>query len=191
MIKTYNLQIQYKNDIINSELIMSEVLKSWTIVQFKPNAHKYAERNLNQQGFKTFLPFEKITKYKNQKFTFAKRPLFPGYMFVIFDKRNMDWHKINNTYGVSKVLTSNNMPYLLPDTFINKMVSQCNQSGVFFPNKNFSKGDLVQIISGPFDNFLATVESIDKNQRVWILIELMGQSTRALVKAEKLNYAAN
>ena len=170
---------------------MSEVLKSWTIVQFKPNAHKFAERNLNQQGFNTFLPFEKVIKYKNQKYTFVKRPLFPGYMFVTFDKRNMDWHKINNTYRVSKVLISNNMPYLLPDTFINKMVLQCNQSGVFLPNKNFSKGDLVRIISGPFDNFLATVESIDKNQRVWILIELMGQSTRALVKAEKLNYSDN
>ena len=38
---------------------MSKFSGLWSILQFKPNAHKLTERNFNQQKFKTFLPFEK------------------------------------------------------------------------------------------------------------------------------------
>ena len=64
---------------------MSEISKSWAIVQFKPNAHKLAERNLNQQGFETFLPFEEITKYKNQKL-YYHTPTIPWIHVCAFEK---------------------------------------------------------------------------------------------------------
>jgi transcriptional antiterminator RfaH len=169
---------------------MSKIIKLWTILQFKPNAHQLAERNLNQQGFETFLPFQEITQYKKQKLISTKRPLFPGYMFVAFEKETIKWHKINCTYGVSKILTFNNEPYIIPEVLIFNMMAQCNQAGVLLPQKIFSKHDKVRLVSGPFDNFLATVESIDKNQRVWVLIDLMSQSTRVLVNAEKLQYTS-
>ena len=46
----------------------------------------------------------------------------------------------------------------------------------------------MQIMNGPFANFLATIDSTDKDQRVWILIDLMGQTTRALVMNKKLKH---
>jgi len=167
---------------------MYEVSKLWTILQFRPNAHKLAERNLNRQGFETFLPFIEATKYKNKQIISTHRPLFPGYMFVAFEKEDTPWHKINCTYGVSKLLTLNSAPYLVPNTLIADIMARCNQARILLPQKQFSKDDTVRLVSGPFDNFLATVESIDENQRVWVLIDLMGQATRTLVKAEKLRY---
>ena len=47
-------------------------------------------------------------------------------------------------------------------------------------------GDRVEVISGPFVNFVATVEKIDAQRRVWILMELMGQGTRVKVQPEQL-----
>ena len=173
----------------NSEILVSKASKKWVILQLKPNAYKIAERNLNQQDFETFLPFEEVTKYKNKQFISTQRPLFPGYMFVAFERENTPWHKINSTYGVSKLLTLNSEPYLVPNILITDIMARCNQAGVLLPQKQFSKDDSVRLVSGPFDNFLATVESIDENQRVWVLIDLMGQATRTLVKAEKLKYA--
>ena len=35
---------------------------SWYIVQFKPNSHKIAVRNLERQGFGTFLPMHEVTR---------------------------------------------------------------------------------------------------------------------------------
>ena len=174
--------------LYHSEVVVSKISKLWAIIQFKPNAHKLVERNLNQQHFETFLPFEEVTKYKNKEFISTQRPLFPGYMFVAFESENAPWYKINSTYGVSKLLTHNSEPYLIPNTLITDIMVRCDQAGILLPQKQFSKDDTVRLVSGPFDNFLATVESIDENQRIWVLIDLMGQATRTLVKAEKLKY---
>ena len=82
-------------------------------------------------------------------------------------------------------------PLLIPETLIIEMKAQYNQSGVLLPKKQFSKNDNVRLVSGPFSNFLATVESIEENQRVWVLIDILGQKTRTLIKAEKLKHIAN
>jgi transcriptional antiterminator RfaH len=168
---------------------MLKVPKLWAILQFKPNAHKLAEHNLNQQGFKTFLPFEEVSKYKNQKLISTHRPLFPGYMFVAIERENMPWQKINNTYGVSKLLTLSEKPYIIDDHVVSGIMANCDQDGVLLLQKQFSKDDSVRIISGPFDDFFAKVVSVDKNQRIWVLINIMGQATRTLVEAKKLKYA--
>ena len=170
---------------------MSKISISWSILQFKPNAHKLAEHNLKLQKYKTFLPLEKVSRYKNQQLILLERPLFPGYMFVAFEKESIPWHKINCTYGVSKLLTINNRPYIAPHSLIDGIKARCDQNGVLLPQKHFSKGDKVRLVSGPFDDFLATVESIDKNQRIWVLMDFMGKTARTIINPEKLNIINN
>jgi len=165
---------------------MSEISKSWAIVQFKPNAHKLATHNLNQQNFETFLPSEKVSKYKNNKYTSILRPLFPGYMFVAIKKDQTPWSKIKSTFGVSKILTFNNQPYNISHELLSRIMSQCDSEGILLPPKKFVEGETVRIMSGAFNNFLATVDNIDKNKRIWVLIDLLGQETRASIKSEKL-----
>ena len=46
--------------------------------------------------------------------------------------------------------------------------------------------DQVTLQKGPFSQFVATVESLDEDQRVWVLIDLMGQKTRINVAREDL-----
>ena len=60
--------------------------KEWFILQFKPNSQHQAVKNLNRQGFETFLPLHNTTSRKLSRFINASKPLFPGYMFVRFDK---------------------------------------------------------------------------------------------------------
>ena len=170
---------------------MSKISKQWAVLQFKPNSQSIAECNLNRQKFETFLPLIETTKCRNGKFNFTLRPLFPGYMFVSFNRTQTPLHKINCTYGVSKLLTLNNKPQLIPNSIVSSIRAQCNQKGVLLSPKQFSKGDSVTLVSGPFDNFLATVDNVDENQRIWVLINLMGHATLTLVKAEKLKYSIN
>jgi transcriptional antiterminator RfaH len=42
-------------------------------------------------------------------------------------------------------------------------------------------GDPVQIMQGPFSEFVARVEQIAPDQRVWVLIDMMGRTTRIAV----------
>jgi transcriptional antiterminator RfaH len=40
------------------------------------------------------------------------------------------------------------------------------------------KGDKVEILEGPFANFIATIEKHESDQRIWILLDLMGRKTK-------------
>jgi len=152
--------------------------KEWFILQFKPNAHHQANKNLIQQGFETFLPLHDTTSRNISRFINTSRPLFPGYMFIAFDKTESKWHKINNTYGVSRLVTFDSTLKSLPQTFVDNLIKRYDTSGKLLPIQKLKKGDQVKLLGGPFSNFIATVEKYEDDQRIWILMDLMGRETK-------------
>ena len=152
--------------------------KEWFILQFKANSHHQATKNLNQQGFKTFLPLHDTTSRRVSRFINTTQPLFPGYMFITFDRKETEWHKINNTYGVSRLVTFNSILKSIPNTFINNLMKRYDLSGKLLPVKKLKKGDQVKVLNGPFANFIATVEQYETDQRIWVLMDLMGRKTK-------------
>ena len=152
--------------------------KEWFILQFKPNSHHQANKNLIQQGFETFLPLCDATSRNASRFTNVSRPLFSGYMFITFDRTESKWHKINNTYGVSRLLTFNSALKPIPATFINNLMEKYDSSGKLLPVKKLKKGDQVKVSKGPFASFVATIEKYEDDQRVWILMDLMGRKSK-------------
>lgn len=158
----------------------------WFILQHKPNAHQIAKKNLNQQGFETFLPMYDSTSRKSSRFVSASQPLFPGYMFIAFNKANPEWHKINNTYGVSRLITFGNSLHSIPNTFIENLKKRCDFSDKLSSIKELKKGDQVKILKGPFANFIANVETHETNQRIWIMLDLMGRKTKVQTQAKCL-----
>ena len=152
--------------------------KEWFILQFKANSHYQAAKNLNQQGFKTFLPLHDTTTRKVSRFKSTTQPLFPGYMFISFDREKFEWNKINNTYGVSRLITSNAVLKSVPSTIVDEFMSRCDLSGRIQPADKLVKGNTVKILEGPFANFIATVETYETDQRIFILMDLMGRETK-------------
>ena len=162
------------------------MLKEWFILQFKPNAHHQANKNLNQQGFKTFLPLSNTTSRNASRFTNVNRPLFPGYMFISFDRTESKWHIINNTYGVSRLVTFNSSLKSIPDIFVNNLMKRYDLSGNLAPVKKLKKGDQVKLLKGPFANFAATVENYEDDQRIWVLMDLMGRKSKIQAETDNL-----
>jgi transcriptional antiterminator RfaH len=160
--------------------------KEWFILQFKANSHRQAEKNLNLQGFETFLPLVDTTKRKVSRFTNTTQPLFPGYMFIKLDIINSPWHKINNTYGVSRLVTFNSNLKSIPTKFIDDLMKRCDCLGKLLPIKKFKKGDQVEVLKGPFANFIATIETYETDQRIWILMDLMGRQTKIQTPSDTL-----
>ena len=152
--------------------------KEWFILQFKPNSHHQAAKNLNRQGFKTFLPLNNTTSRKLSRFINTTKPLFPGYMFIRFDIAESEWHKINNTYGVSRLITFNSKLKSIPIIFIDNLMMRYDLLGKLLPIEKLRKGDQVKVLEGPFADFIATVETYETEQRIWILMDLMGRNTR-------------
>jgi len=160
--------------------------KEWFILQYKPNAHHKAIKNLNRQGFETFLPLFDATARKLSRFVNTSIPLFPGYMFVRFDKAESEWHKINNSYGVSRLITFDSNLKSIPTSFVDHLMKRYDLSGKLLPIEKLKKGDHVTVLKGPFANFMATVEKYEADQRIWILMDLMGRKTKIITAPEAL-----
>ena len=160
--------------------------KEWFVIQFKPNSHYQATKNLNRQGFKTFLPLHEITLRKASRFVKSTKPLFPGYMFVSFDKTEINWHKIKSTYGVSRLVTFNTSLKSIPSIFVENLMKRFDSSGKLMPILKMKKGSKVKILEGPFASFIASVEDYESDQRVWILLDLMGRKTKILTPSDTL-----
>jgi transcriptional antiterminator RfaH len=160
--------------------------KEWFILQFKANSYRQAIRNLNRQGFETFLPMHENTSQKKCRFTNSTKPLFPSYMFIKFDKTESEWNKINNTYGVIRLVTFNSILKSISTSIVEKLITRCDPSGKLIPVKNFKKGDHVKISRGPFEDFIASVETYEIDHRIWVLIELMGRKTKIQASASDI-----
>jgi transcriptional antiterminator RfaH len=64
---------------------------------------------------------------------------------------------------------------------------RCDDLGRLLPQKKLQKNDTVRILKGPFSDFLAKVVSTDANQRIWILMDIMGRKTRLQINSNKLH----
>ena len=160
---------------------------SWYIVQFKPNSHKIAVRNLERQGFDTFLPMHEVTRRTMVKFETMTRPLFAGYMFVACDPEQTPWRQINSTYGVSRMLSfTEEGPKPMPQALITGLRARCDSVGKVVPLEGFEAGQFVKMHSGPFANFIATVEQMASDARVWVLLDFMGKATRVQVDRQQI-----
>ena len=164
-------------------------MKQWHLVQFKPNSYRLAVRNLQRQGFETFLPLQEITSRKPSSFAVDLRPLFPGYMFVGVELDAAPWRKINSTIGVSRLVSLADNYKPLPLNLISSLMFRCDEKGKLLPPKTLNGGDSVEVLNGPFANFVATVEKIDAQKRVYVLMEFMGQSTRVHVAPDNVRLA--
>ena len=160
--------------------------EEWFVLQFKSNAHHQAAKNLNRQGFETFLPLHDTTSRKLSRFVNTSKPLFPGYMFIKFDKAESKWHKINNTYGVSRLVTFNSNLKSIPTTFVYSLMKRYDLSGKLIPVEKLNKGDQVTVLTGPFANFIATVEEYEADHRIWILMDLMGRKAKIQTTSDNL-----
>jgi transcriptional antiterminator RfaH len=152
--------------------------KEWFVLQLKPNSHHQAAKNLKQQGFETFLPFNSTTSRQASRFITTTKPLFPGYMFITFDRAETGWNKINNTYGVSHLVTFNSILKSIPTKFVNNLMKRYDTAGRLLPMQKLKKGDQVKVLEGPFANFIASIETYETDQRIWILMDLMGRRTK-------------
>ena len=160
--------------------------KEWFILQFKSNSHHHAAKNLTRQGFETFLPLHDTTSRKSSRFINTSKPLFPGYMFIRFNRAESEWNKINNTYGVSRLITFNSLLKSIPTSFVDSLMKRYDSSGKLLPIVKFKKGDNVKVLTGPFADFIATIEKYEADQRIWILMDLMGRKTKIQTPSDNL-----
>ena len=159
-------------------------MQHWYVIQVKPNSERIACRHLQNQKFDVFAPQQKITKRQGTQFKTLLKPLFPGYMFVRFDTQHQNWRKINATHGVSRLITLDGKLTPLASGFVDTIANCCDDTGAFQPQIMAKKGYQIQ---GPFAGFIGKITEVQDDQRVWLLLDFVGQKTRVQLSSDQIN----
>jgi transcriptional antiterminator RfaH len=154
----------------------------WYLVQLKPGGGDRARRNLDRLGFETFMPMRWETRRRSGRMTENLRPLFPGYLFVLFRPGESRWRVINSTYGVARIVClEGGRPTPVPEALMRSLKAACNTDGVLRQREALCPGQDVRVIRGPFAGFPARIEAMPDRERVFILLEMMGRMVGATV----------
>lgn len=153
--------------------------QGWSLVQLKPNGLAAARRNLERQGFQTFMPQVRTTQRISNSFRETFSPLFPGYLFTEINWSSSPWRRIDSTLGVARIVRfGDRKPAAVSLELIQGLRARCDGTGILGPMDNLSAGDRVRILRGPFANFVSTIEDIGADRRIWVLMDLLGRKAR-------------
>ena len=154
-------------------------MKNWYLIKTKPRQESVAIKNLENQEYSTYCATVTI----NNKHVV----LFPGYIFIHLDKKIENWSPIRSTKGVLNFVRFGLNYAQVPDTVIEflKANQLVNKEKLINLNK-FKSGDKVQITDGVFKNCVAIFKSFKSDERVILLINILGQQQAIDIKQESL-----
>ena len=143
-------------------------MKNWYLIKTKPRQEKIAKQNLKNQGYGSFCPIVKI----NNRLVV----LFPGYLFVQLNEKTQNWPPINSTKGVSYFVKFGLNFAKVPTCVIEFIKTHQHITAEKLKDLNkFKPGDKVQICDGVFNNFVAIFKCYKSDERVILLMDLLGQ----------------
>ena len=154
-------------------------MRNWYLIKTKPRQENVAIKNLENQEYYTFCP---IVKIKNNNVV-----LFPGYIFIHLDKKQENWSPIRSTKGVLNFVRFGLNYAQVPDNVIEFLIANqhINKEKLINLNK-FKPGDKIQITEGVFKNCVAIFKSFKSDERVILLMNILGQQQAINIKQESL-----
>jgi len=157
----------------------------WYVVETLPRRERFALQNLELQSFRTFWPrFWKTRRHARRQDTVLSA-LFPNYVFVILDERNHHWRQINGTFAVKRLVQgAGGLPISMPLPAMDHILSRCKDGVMTTILDEFQPGRSVKILNGPFADRLVSIERLDADGRVRVLLDILGgQSSLSLSKS--------
>jgi transcriptional antiterminator RfaH len=84
--------------------------QQWTVVATPQRKERYAQLNLERQGFAVYCPMVRKRIKHARSESEVLRPLFPGYLFVQVCQEAASWRPILSTAGVRALILSGKKP---------------------------------------------------------------------------------
>jgi transcriptional antiterminator RfaH len=146
----------------------------WFLAHTRPKREWKAQLHLGAQGFRTYLPQFPRTIRHARRLKTVLSPLFPRYLFIILNAERDRWLSVRSTVGVSSLFTTRDgRPVPVPAGVVESLIGQ-SQDNVTRLDTGLVKGQQVRILSGPFADFVGSLERLDGAERVQVLLEMMG-----------------
>ena len=163
-------------------------MKNWYIVQSHSNFENKVAKSIKEEAEKLnfsekieeiIVPTHDITEVRRGKRVQRKKKYFPGYVLIKSEMDNDLYHMIKNIKKVNGFLGSKGVPVPVSDKEIEKILGQI-KDGVAQPKSaiDYSVGEKVQVIDGPFASFNGLIEDIDEEKsRLKVSVSIFGRPT--------------
>ncbi len=155
--------------------------------------NRVSSLNMEEFIFEVRVPTEEVDELRNGQKKRIKRTVLPGYVLVRMELTDESWSTVRHTPSVTGFVGHSNQPIPLSLEEVEKMLApaiiaaaQATADGGQSRNRakkkievaDFSVGDSVMVVEGPFAGVHATITEMNlSNQRVRALVEILGRET--------------
>lgn len=164
--------------------------KRWYLVYSKPKKEELARVNLERQGYPTYLPMMRTPRRRSGRRIIRVEPMFPRYLFIHLDTESDNWAPIRSTLGVANLVRFGMYPSPVPEDLVQLLVARENTEGVQdVPLHTFEEGQKVRIEEGPFMGYEGIFLAKTSQERVMVLLDIVGKAAKAKINVEHLGPA--
>lgn len=140
---------------------------------------RIVNHNMTEYFAEILVPEESVVANVNGKKRTMKKKFFPGYVLVKMVMNDKTWHLVKDTDKITGFIGgTKDKPMPISDEEAASMTASLAEG--FKRTRsvaNFSEGDSVKVIEGPFASFVGVVENISDKGKVKVQVSIFGRPT--------------
>jgi transcriptional antiterminator RfaH len=152
----------------------------WFLVFTKPSGEQLAKANLERQGFQVYYPRLQQPSLYRGRWVERIVSLFPRYLFLRLDTLRQSLAPVRSTLGVANIVRFGLDSTTVPDAIVADLMRREDpETGLhkLAGAGPFKQGARVTVVAGAFEGFGGIFEREAGDERVVILLKLLGQDT--------------
>ncbi len=164
--------------------------KTWYLVYTKPRQEVLAQENLVRQGYAVYLPQVRLMRKRQGRQVAIIEPLFPRYLFIYLDTQKDNWGPIRSTFGVASLVRFGSEPAKVPDEFVAHLKAQEGLEGLHeWAESKITVGDRMRVTEGPLKGYEGILLAQSGQDRVMLLLDMLGKEVRTHLSTDKIEPA--
>lgn len=140
---------------------------------------RIVNHNMTEYFAEIMVPEESVVANVNGKKRTMKKKFFPGYVLIKMIMTEKTWHLVKDTDKITGFIGgTKDKPMPISDEEAASMTASLAEG--FKRTRsvaNFSEGDSVKVIEGPFASFVGVVENISDKGKVKVQVSIFGRPT--------------
>jgi len=159
-------------------------MKQWYLVHSKPAGETVAHANLSRQGYEVYLPRVAQAVRRGGQLRERITALFPRYLFLRLSEGVQSLGPVRSSVGVSGIVRFGFDYAVVPERIVAGLMARedpvtgLHQTG---RHRALVPGQTVEISSGPLDGLQGIFEREAGDERVIILLRLLGHEVSVRV----------
>lgn len=179
MTENTNERVLATGDTPDFKWYIVHVLSGFENRVLKTLKERIVNHNMTEYFAEIMVPEESVVANVNGKKRTMKKKFFPGYVLIKMIMNEKTWHLVKDTDKITGFIGgTKDKPMPISDEEAASMTASLAEG--FKRTRsvaNFSEGDSVKVIEGPFASFVGVVENISDKGKVKVQVSIFGRPT--------------